>query len=54
MCEGASKQSSDLKKYTATGPRAPVLKFVDPPLRTACRRSGLLKSFKLAVTVLVP
>ena len=32
MCEGASKQSSDLKNYT--GPRLPplVLKFPDPPL----------------------
>ena len=31
MCAGASKQSSDLKNYTATGPRPPVLKL-DPPL----------------------
>ena len=26
MCKGASK----LKKYTAPGPRPPVLKFLDP------------------------
>ena len=32
MCEGASKQSPDLKNYTATGPCPPVLKFLDPPL----------------------
>ena len=32
MCEGASKQSPDLTNYTATGPRPPVLKFLDPPL----------------------
>ena len=31
MCEGASKQSSDLKNYTAPVPRPPVLKFLDPP-----------------------
>ena len=34
MREGASKQSSDLKNYTAPGPRPPVLKFLDPPLVT--------------------
>ena len=32
MREGASEQSSDLKNYTAPGPRPPVLKFLDPPL----------------------
>ena len=32
MCEGASKQSSDLKNYTAPGLRPPVFKFLDPPL----------------------
>ena len=32
MCEGASKQSPDLKDYTAMGPRPPVLIFLDPPL----------------------
>ena len=32
MCEGVSKQSSNLKNYTAPGPRPPVLKFLDPPL----------------------
>ena len=36
MCEGASKQSPDLKNYTAPGPRPPVLKFLDPPLSTDC------------------
>ena len=35
MCEGASKQSSDLKNYTAPGPRPPVFKFLDPPLDSA-------------------
>ena len=35
MCEGASKQSSDLKNYTAPGPRPPVFKFLDPPLYNA-------------------
>ena len=33
MCEGASKQSADLKNYTAQArPPPPVLKFLDPPL----------------------
>ena len=32
MCEGASKQSSDLKNYTAPATRPPVHKFLDPPL----------------------
>ena len=34
MSEGASKQSSDLKNYTAPRlrPPPPVLKFLDPPL----------------------
>ena len=27
MCEGASKQSPDLKNYTATGPQPPFLNF---------------------------
>ena len=31
MCEVASKQSPDLKKYIALGPRPAVLKFLDPP-----------------------
>ena len=31
-CEGASKQSKDLKNYTAPGPRPPIYKFLDPPL----------------------
>ena len=35
MCEGASKQSPDLTNYTATGPRPPVLKFLDPALTCA-------------------
>ena len=35
-CEGASKQSSYRKNYTAPGPPppSPVLKFLDPPLAT--------------------
>ena len=37
MCEGASKQSSDLKNYTAPGPRPPVLKFLDPPTINWCK-----------------
>ena len=32
VCEGASKQSSELKNYTAPGPRPQVHKFLDPPL----------------------
>ena len=33
MREGASKQSCTVQKNsTAPGPRAPVLKFLDPPL----------------------
>ena len=33
MCEGASKQSQDLKYYTAPGTRPPpVYKFLEPPL----------------------
>ena len=32
MCEGASKQSPDLKNNTAPGQRPPVFKFLDPPL----------------------
>ena len=32
MCEEASKQSSDLKNYTAPVPRPRVFKFLDPPL----------------------
>ena len=32
MCKGASKQSPDLKNYTAPGPRPPLLKFLYPPL----------------------
>ena len=32
MCDWASKQSSDLKNYTDTGPRPLVFKFLDPPL----------------------
>ena len=32
ICEGTSKQSPDLKNYTAPGPRPPVLKFLDPPM----------------------
>ena len=34
ICEGTSKQSPDLKNYTAPGPRPPFLKFLDPPLQT--------------------
>ena len=33
MYEGASKQSPDPKNSIATGPRTPVLKFLDPQLR---------------------
>ena len=33
MCEGASKQFSYLKNYTAAEPRPPVLKSLDPPLK---------------------
>ena len=33
MCKGTSKQSQNLKNYTTPGPRPPVLKFLDPPLR---------------------
>ena len=36
MCEGASKQSPDLKNNTAPGQRPPVFKFLDPPLISAC------------------
>ena len=32
MCEGVSKQSPDVKNYTASGPQPSVLKFLDPPL----------------------
>ena len=32
MCEGASKQSSNLKNDSAPGQRPPVLKFLDTPL----------------------
>ena len=32
MCYGASKQSSDPKYSTTSGPRLPVLIFLDPPL----------------------
>ena len=32
MCQGASKQSSDIKNNTAPGPCPTVLKFLDPPL----------------------
>ena len=42
MCKGASK----LKKYTAPGPRPPVLKFLDPPL-------NLLSDFKVNKTLLL-
>ena len=35
MCEGASKQSPDLKNNTAPGQRPPVFKFLDPPLRSS-------------------
>ena len=31
--KGASKQISDPKNSTAPGPRPPVLKFLDPPLK---------------------
>ena len=34
MCEGASKQSSEPKNYTAPGPRPKVPKFLDPLLLT--------------------
>ena len=34
MCKGASKQSPDLKNYTAPGQRPPVFEFLDPPLIT--------------------
>ena len=37
MCEGASKQYSYLKNYTASGQRLPVLKFLDPPLIISLR-----------------
>ena len=43
MCEGASEQSPDLKNYTATGPRPPVLKFLDPPLVHHFPAKGNLK-----------
>ena len=33
MYEWASKQSPDPKNSISTGPRTPVLKFLDPPLR---------------------
>ena len=42
MCKGASKQ----KKYTAPGPRPPVLKFIDPPL-------NLLSDLKVNKTLLL-
>ena len=39
-----NKQSSDLKNYTAPGPRPPVFKFLDPPLHmTSC---NIIKSSK--------
>ena len=34
MCERASKQSPDLKNYTAPEQRPQVLKFLDPPMNT--------------------
>ena len=34
LCEGASKQSPDPTNSTAPGPRPPVLKFLDQPLRS--------------------
>ena len=37
MCEGASKQSSDLKNYTTPAPRPPVLKFLDLPTINWCK-----------------
>ena len=41
MCEGASKQTPDPKNSTAQGPRAPVWKFLDPPLvKAACYNSN--------------
>ena len=33
MCEGASKQFTYLKNYTAPGLRPPVLKFLDQPMQ---------------------
>ena len=41
MCERASKQSPDLKNYSAQGLRPPVLKFLDPPLRGHAPRASL-------------
>ena len=38
MCEGAPNQTPDHKNSTATGPRPPVLKFLDPPLMTCVSR----------------
>ena len=41
MCEGASKQSQDLKNYTALGPRPTVYKFLDPPLKRTIKSQVL-------------
>ena len=46
MCKGASKQSPDLKIYTAPGQRPPGLKFLDPPLRTKPPKNELNKLTK--------
>ena len=38
MYEGASKQSPDPKNSISPGPRTPVMKFLDPPLRGTISR----------------
>ena len=43
MCEGASKQSSDLKNI----PRPPVLKFLDPPMMHDCFLTASARFFEL-------